>query len=116
MFDSVFIECPKCGGLGVLLSYYYVDQGRCFKCGGSGKIHRLTAKPADVLTPYQLEQIKIAKQELDKLGYFNLNDCLLDINPEQLLDIMNQHRYEQEIKHRQAQPKSENWFDELFEL
>lgn len=29
-------RCPKCGGTGNLLYYYYVEGGVCFLCGGSG--------------------------------------------------------------------------------
>lgn len=29
--------CSRCGGSGYLSQYSYVEGGRCFKCGGSGK-------------------------------------------------------------------------------
>ena len=33
------IECPKCGGSGVLHHYHYVANGVCFKCDGSGRLN-----------------------------------------------------------------------------
>lgn len=29
--------CPRCGGTGYISHYYFIDNGRCFKCDGSGQ-------------------------------------------------------------------------------
>ena len=30
-------NCPKCGGAGYIYGYEFVDNGRCWHCGGSGR-------------------------------------------------------------------------------
>lgn len=52
------IDCPKCDGEGYIREYAFIQDGRCFKCGGSGKI--AAPKPRK-LSPKQLEQ-KAAKE------------------------------------------------------
>lgn len=31
-------ECPRCSGMGFIQVYWHIDGGRCFKCGGSGRV------------------------------------------------------------------------------
>lgn len=33
-----FVRCPKCGGARIFRCWSHIEQGRCFKCGGSGFI------------------------------------------------------------------------------
>lgn len=30
-------SCSRCGGLGKLPAYHHINNGICFKCGGSGR-------------------------------------------------------------------------------
>jgi len=32
------ITCERCGGLGTIQAFYYIEGGRCFDCGGSGNL------------------------------------------------------------------------------
>jgi len=32
------VECTKCEGSGVCRRYMHIDNGRCFNCGGAGKV------------------------------------------------------------------------------
>ena len=39
-------ECPKCGGRGTLDRYAHIANGKCFRCGGSGKAETPRPVPA----------------------------------------------------------------------
>lgn len=32
--------CPRCNGTGYLSQFRHVEQGRCFRCQGSGRVGR----------------------------------------------------------------------------
>ena len=38
MLELGYSHCPKCSGTGV--THYTVDNGRCFKCNGSGYVRK----------------------------------------------------------------------------
>lgn len=40
----VEVVCPRCTGSGLVPRFYHNDQGRCFRCGGGGKI-KMRAAP-----------------------------------------------------------------------
>lgn len=40
------VACPRCKGEGKLDQYNHVAQGRCFKCGGEGKVLAWVPKQA----------------------------------------------------------------------
>lgn len=53
-------ECPRCFGQGYIKGYEYVDDGRCFLCGGSG-IYQQNWKEYTPEYAKKLEERRIAK-------------------------------------------------------
>lgn len=39
-YHEGMVKCPKCGGLGKISCYDYIDGGICYNCDGSGKTHQ----------------------------------------------------------------------------
>lgn len=38
------IDCPKCEGIGRIREYAFIDDGICWKCGGTGKVNAPKAR------------------------------------------------------------------------
>lgn len=53
-------ECPKCAGQGYIKGYEYIDNGRCFLCGGSG-IHQQNWKEYTPEYAEKLEARRLAR-------------------------------------------------------
>lgn len=56
--------CQRCGGLGVIKCFEYVEGGICFECGGSGKSRKRTWKKYTPEYAEKLEQKRAAKAKM----------------------------------------------------
>lgn len=60
-------RCPKCNGQGYIQHYHYVENGRCFLCGGSGRY----ITPGSVITVRTKEYHEKLEKRREKIARKN---------------------------------------------
>jgi RecJ-like exonuclease len=61
--DNEMYTCPRCDGKGHLKEYGHIENGRCFKCRGTGKVNRKPSKSKRQRNP-EIEKENLRKQKL----------------------------------------------------
>lgn len=75
---DIKVPCPKCGGQGTIDGYRHIQHGKCFRCGGAGRVY-LDTLPEKFHAPYIAEAHEAAERKAAHEAASAQYDAIMDM-------------------------------------